>query len=169
MFQICNNISCVDVGKLKYLYRYRIAESQRNNYPRLNDSERILQAEQDFYYDIRAFLEIEGASLALWCDGDIYISGLRVEEYQNGFLLTNLETDPDYRNKGYATKLILSLMKHIEGPDCKYLYSHIEKRNFASLSVHQKCGFEILYDYASFVDGSISNNSYTLRTALKQK
>ena len=67
------------------------------------------------------------------------------------YYLEALETPPELRGKGYATKLlsgVLEAMKQ-EGPfrlcDC------VSKRNAASLRTHEKCGFWIVsdegYDY----------------------
>ena len=74
-----------------------------------------------------------------------------------------METAPECRRKGYATLLLQSVQQHLGSHGPVRLYSHVHKNNRPSLSVHQHCGFQIVSDSASYIDGSVSANAYTLR------
>ena len=42
------------------------------------------------------------------------------------------------------------------------VYSHVSKRNQASLSTHFSCGFQIEKDYAVDLDGTVTTRQVTL-------
>ena len=98
----------------------------------------------------------------MWISGGRYIAALRVEPYRDGYLITGLETAPDARRKGYATKLLQGVIAHLKDEGKVPVYSHVDKGNHASMAVHKKCGFQILYDYGVYLDGSVFQTSYTL-------
>lgn len=128
-------------------------------YPELPENRQILNAEQSFYQYLKeSFFPTKGAVYAIWEEGGIYISALRLEPYEDGLLLEALETAPAYRRKGYAEKLIRS----VQGNFPQKMYSHISKRNAPSLAVHEKCGFRKVLDYARYIDGSVARNAVTL-------
>ena len=51
------------------------------------------------------------------------------------------------------------ILKELDG---KRIYSHVGKRNAASLAVHEKCGFYQISDTAAYIDGSVDSKAYTL-------
>ena len=99
-----------------------------------------------------------GSVYAIWVEKDVYVSALRLEPYEDGLLLEALETAPAYRRKGYAEKLMRAVQ--MEFP--QKIYSHVSKKNTASLAVHKKCGFRQVLDYAKYIDGSVVRNAVTL-------
>lgn len=105
------------------------------------------------------FFAQPGAFYALWQVEGRYVSALRLEPYRDGQLLEGLETDPDHRRRGYAGALMKAVL---ELPGVGKVYSHVGKRNLASLAVHKSCGFRIIADVASYVDGSVDDRCYTL-------
>jgi len=118
------------------------------------------QAEQDFYqYLWECFFKIPGACYGIWEEKGRYISALRWEPYQDGVLISALETAPAYRGQGYASKLLTAVLEELEGP----VYSHVSKHNTPSLCVHRKCGFQIISESAKYLDGSVNSRAYTLR------
>lgn len=120
----------------------------------------LLQAEQDFYQYLRdCFFPTDGAVYAVWVEGNEYISALRLEPYKDGLLLEALETAPKHRRKGYAAKLMEEVL--VEFSDQK-IYSHVSKRNTASLAAHEKCGFRKISDSATYIDGSVNERAVTL-------
>lgn len=138
-------------------------EGNRENgalmHPELPENQQILNAEQSFYqYLQESFFPTKGAVYAIWEEGSIYISALRLEPYEDGLLLEALETAPAYRRKGYAEKLIRAVQKNFP----QKIYSHVSKRNAASLAVHEKCGFCQILDHARYIDGSVARNAVTL-------
>lgn len=139
--------------KLRAVYREtceRIAEDK---------SLTLYQAEANFEDYIREeFFRHSGAFYAIWEEDGQYLSALRMEPYRDGFLLTSLETHPDYRRNGYGEKLLSSVIGYVNKP----VYAHVYRNNIASLALHKKCGFERILDYAVFLDGTVSQNAWTL-------
>lgn len=141
-------------------------EGNRENgallHPELPEGQQILRAEQSFYqYLQEGFFPAEGAVYAIWVENGAYVSALRLEPYEDGLLLAALETAPALRRKGYAEKLIRAVQEQFP----QTIYSHVSKKNTASLMVHQKCGFRQVLDYAKYIDGSVLRTAVTLRYA----
>lgn len=127
--------------------------------PELSENQQILNAEQSFYqYLQESFFPTKGAVYAIWEEGGVYMSALRLEPYEDGLLLEALETAPAYRRKGYAEKLIRSVQEKF----LQKIYSHVSKHNTPSLAVHEKCGFRQILDHARYIDGSVARNAVTL-------
>ena len=142
-------------------------EGNRDNgmdrYPFLSSDEQLRNAESDFYNYLRSvFFRQPDSFYAVWEAEGRYKAALRLEPYSDGLLLCALETAPEDRNRGYATQLIRAVQRYLSELDDGKLYSHVSKRNAASLAVHNKCGFVIMKDYAVYADGSVLHNSYTL-------
>ena len=121
--------------------------------------ERRLDAEQDFYrYLKEVFFRTSEACYAVWERDGRYLAALRLEPYQDGLLIEGLETRPDMRNRGFAKKLLFSVRASAgETP----LYSHVAKKNLASVRTHLSCGFDRLLEYAIYADGSVLQNCCT--------
>ena len=166
MFQVYDRISKLDFKLYKLLYRQQIEMLRLRDYSHCTYSEGILSAEEDFWYDTEEFFNTEGAIICVWLCKGKYHSSLRAEKYQDGYLLTNLETDSDYRNMGYAKMLIQGLMFHLSALGCDVLYAHISKQNQISVIVHEKLGFRRICDFATLVDGTVSNNYDTFSIKL---
>lgn len=125
----------------------------------------LLHAEQSFYdYLHDVFFQTPEAFYCIWQENGKSVSALRLEPYQDGWLLEALETAPQHRKKGYAKALMKAALDSIVGMP---VYSHVSKHNRASLRTHFACGFEKHLDYAVFVDGSVSHRAWTLRYAPK--
>ena len=125
----------------------------------------LLQAEREFCDYLREdFFRHEGAFYAVWKQGNAYICALRMEPYRDGWLLEALETAPEYRRRGYAKGLILAVLEQMEST---VVYSHVSKRNEASIRTHLRCGFQKVLDHAVYLDGSVSNRAVTLCYAAK--
>lgn len=117
-------------------------------------------AEEDFFCYLRqVFFPTSGARYAVWEAEGQYISALRLEPYQDGLLIEGLETTPAYRRRGYAVKLINAVQSRFSATK---LYSHVGKRNTASLKTHERCGFRRIKKYAVYVDGSVNDRCCTL-------
>ena len=117
-------------------------------------------AEQDHrQYLQEVFFRTPGALCCVWEDGGHYVSALRLEPYRDGLLLAALETAPAHRRRGHASSLIWAVQQHLGSGK---LYSHVEKRNTASLRTHESCGFRILSDHAVYLNGSVDYRCCTL-------
>ena len=159
MLQLATKLQELNVSQLMAVYEEGNRENGSILYPELPEGQQILRAEQSFYEYLReGFFPVEGAVYALWVENGRYVSALRLEPYADGLLLEALETAPEQRRKGYAEKLIRAVLEQFP----QKIYSHVSKKNTASLMVHQKCGFCQILDYAKYIDGSVLRTAVTL-------
>lgn len=135
----------------------REAAQERKNLPPMFALE---LAEQDFrQYLQQVFFRTPGAVCCIWEESGRYVSALRLEPYKDGQLLAALETAPDCRRQGYGEALIRAVQQHLGSGK---LYSHVDKRNTASLRIHEKCGFRVISDCAVYISGSVDYRCCTL-------
>lgn len=120
----------------------------------------LLEAEQDFYQYLReCFFAIPDAIYYVWQEQGKYVSALRLEPYRDGWLLAGLETAPEQRRRGFGERLVRAVLD-LQGN--ALIYSHVHKGNAASLELHKKCGFSVIADTASYIDGSVNQYAFTL-------
>lgn len=159
MLFVAHRLRDLSFGRLMEVYREGNAENGIECWPGESPERQLALAEQDFYdYLSQTFFRASGAFYGLWEANGNYVSALRMEPYQDGFLLSALETAPEHRRKGYARKLILAVLGEMGSVK---IYSHVSKRNFASIRVHEDCGFQKVLDHAVYADGSVLSNSVT--------
>ena len=121
----------------------------------------LLRAERELYDYLREdFFRQQGAFYAVWTEQGSYVSALRLEPYKDGWLLEALETAPEDRRKGYAKRLMAEVLEHMGQA---VVYSHVSKRNEASLRTHYACGFQKYLDHVVYLDGSVTNRGVTLK------
>lgn len=163
MLSIVRTMSSLRFSELMDVYLEGNLENGNDCYPSLPPEERLRRAEEDFYHYLNSVFFCQSDSYyAIWEVDGCYKAALRLEPYSDGLLLCALETAPKERRRGYGTQLIRAVQKHLMEHGSGKLYSHVSKRNAASLSVHKKCDFKILKDHAVYSDGSVMNNSFTL-------
>ena len=149
MLKLIYSMADLDIEKLLDVY-------QEENW----DKEKMISyLREDFFLQ-------SGAFYAVWVEDSIYKAVVRFCPYKDGFLLHSLETVPNDRRKGYACLLVMQVLEHLRATGYKAVYSHVEKRNKASLSLHRKCGFEIISDSATYLDGTVTQYSNTLQICL---
>ena len=159
MLYLATKLQQLNFSQLMAVYEEGNRENAAAFFPELSAGQQMLQAEQSFYqYLQEGFFPVEGAVYAIWVENGTYVSALRLEPYEDGLLLEALETAPAERRKGYAERLIRSVQEQF----AQKIYSHVSKRNTASLAVHQKCGFRQVLDYAKYIDGSVVRSAVTL-------
>lgn len=125
----------------------------------------LLQAEREFYDYLREdFFRQRDAFYAVWVEQGKYVSALRLEPYKDGWLLEALETAPADRKRGCAKALMGSVLEMMGQ---SVIYSHVSKRNEASLRTHYACGFVKHLDHVVYLDGSVSHRGITLQYAGK--
>ena len=156
MLQIAKRLEELDFSALMDLY----IEGNLEKAEEYGDGG-LLRAEREFYDYLREdFFRQKDAFYALWKVRGRYVSAMRLEPHGDGWLLEALETAPDHRRKGYAKELmhaVLDEMGHV------IVYSHVSRRNEASLRTHYACGFQKHLDYVVYLDGSVTNRAITLR------
>ena len=158
MLYIARSLKELNFSQLMAVYAEGNAENAEDFYPDMSVSQRLLQAEQDFYQYLReGFFPVKTAYYALWVEAGEYVSALRIEPYKDGVLLEALETHPEHRCRGYAEKLVKAVLAGE-----RKVYSHVGKKNVPSLRVHEKCGFRRISEQAVYIDGSVNSRSCTL-------
>lgn len=160
MLVVANNLKDFTFGKLMEVYREGNLENAQDLWPEEPEGRQLALAEQEFYqYLQQVFFRTEGAMYLIWEDTGHYVSALRLEPYRDGLLLEALETAPEQRRKGYASKLLYVALEFASGHK---IYSHVHKRNVPSLAVHEKVGFTRILEYAVYADGSVNDRCCTL-------
>ena len=160
MLIVCEKLKDLSFSQLMMVYEEGNRENAEAFWPDMEEGQRMIRAEQEFYQYLREiFFPTEHARYYVWEENGNYVSALRLEPYRNGMLLEALETHPGYRRMGYAASLIRAVQE--VSSDVK-IYSHVSKRNKASLKTHEKCGFCRISDLAVYADGSVNSRSYTL-------
>lgn len=160
MLIIARKLNELSFGKLMEVYREGNLENGQERWPDEPEARQIALAEQDFYnYLQQVFFKTDGARYLIWEERGKYISVLRLEPYRDGLLLAALETLPEMRNRGYGTKLVLAALTQTGNAK---IYSHVSKKNSASLRTHEKSGFKRILEYAVYADGSVNDRCCTL-------
>lgn len=150
------------------IYADSLRAAAKRDYPSIAENQALLQAEQDFYsYLYNDFFSVLGAACFLWELQGRPVAAARIEPYNDGMLLTGLETRPDMRNRGIAKELLTAVLHYAKQEGVMQVYSHVTKNNAASLAVHKACGFSIVSNYAVCLDGSTDGNMYTLCVMLQ--
>lgn len=160
MLRLVRSMKELPFGALMEIYAQSNRENSEELWPELSAGEGLLRVEQDFYQYLRqVFFRTQGASYYLWEKDGHPVSALRLEPYRDGLLLEALETAPEHRQKGYAAALIRGVQESL--PEAK-IYSHVSKRNVASLRTHLACGFQRIAEQAVYADGSVNDRCCTL-------
>ena len=148
----------LNFAQLMEVYEEGNRENGAEFWPDLSENEQLLRAEQEFADYLRTdFFKVKGAYYALWEEDGAYVSALRLEPFRDGMLLEGLETRLDCRRKGYATRLLQAVLEL----ERRKIYSHVSRKNKASLHTHEKCGFQKISDCARYIDGSVSAGAVT--------
>lgn len=157
-------------GELMGLYEESNLEKGRLLWPHETEARQLALAEQDFFDYLRqVFFTLPGAMYCIWQKNGRYVSALRLEPWKDGLLLTGLETAPQSRNRGCACDLIRSVQAFLSQQGPVKLYSHIRNCNKPSIRVHEKCGFQKVFSYAAYTDGSVDVKSGTYRYELRNR
>ena len=163
MLKLIQSMSQLNFSNLMSVYSESNAMNGLEQYSHLDTFEQLHSAEMDFYHYLHSvFFRQEKSFYAVWEASGEYLSALRIEPYQDGYLLCALETNPVARGKGYAKRLIHAVIQCLSEQGSGILYSHVSKKNKASLAVHSACGFLAIKDHAVYSDGSVMHNHFTL-------
>ena len=164
MLILAKNLKQLSFGQLMRVYEEGNLENAASFWPDLPQGQLLARAEQEFYaYLDQVFFRTPGSLYCIWQDQNVYVSALRLEPYKDGLLLEALETAPDHRRKGHAFRLMDAMISWLKEQGGGILYSHVGKKNTASLSVHENLGFERISEMAVYADGSVDGRCCTLR------
>ena len=161
MLNIAKSFSDLRVFELLDVYAASNRLLAQTRFPGKDIAEAMLQIENDLIAYLRDdFFSISGAYCAMWEEYGSYVCALRIEPYQDGLLLSGLETVSNLQNRGLAEMLIRSVLDRTDPGTA--VYSHVYRRNAASMHVHKKCGFQTFLDHAVLLDGTRDAGSDTL-------
>lgn len=119
-------------------------ENAKEKYPNLEDlSEAIREEEQCFMGFLKRFLEKEQNKYYVYEVDGAWVSALRLTKLDGFYYMEALETAPEYRQKGYAAKMIDEVISLLRGRGAVIIRSNVSKSNQPSLATHEKCGFRI--------------------------
>ena len=160
MLILAHSLRELRIGALMGVYLQGNQEKAERDYPEEPAGAGLRLAEEDFYRYLReCFFRTPGAVYAVWEEGGSYVGALRLEPYRDGVLVNALETAPQQRRKGYASRLLEAVLGTLNGP----VYSHVAKRNLPSLALHERLGFRRIQETALYLDGSLDHRACTLR------
>lgn len=162
MLKVFQSSQQLNMAQLQHVYEQSIIEAGKENYSYLPEHLQFLRATEDFYDYVDFFLKDADSLYAIWMPDGVCGAALRLEKYRDGYLISGLETALTARRRGYATALIHAVQEYLSQFGTYRLYSHVDKKNIVSLTVHEKCGFYQILDHAVFIDGSVSHRSCTL-------
>ncbi len=166
MVHFARCVNDLSFGKIMMVYEESNLHNVSTLYSHMDKNAAIHIVEQAFYaYLDDVFFNTEGAYFAVLEENNQYCSVVRIEPYLDGVILTGLETAPEFRRMGYATRLYTEVLKAFSKP----VYVHVRKDNHASLWLHKKFGFSIIRNDAVYLDGSRSKVAYTMRRNLSDK
>lgn len=163
MLLAASTLEEISFPQLMEVYRQTNLENGKILAPFDPEARQLQLAEADFYdYLHDSFFRQPSAQYMVWVEDGCYTSALRLEPYRDGLLLGALETAPEQRRRGCATRLIWAVQGELTHRGDVKLYSHVHKKNLASLTVHGNCGFQIIQDSATYLDGTVSAGAFTL-------
>lgn len=163
MLKIAKSLNALSFGALMEIYIDANKENGAELWPEEPEMRQIQLAEGNFCrYLSDCFFPTPGAVYAIWEVNGNYVSALRLESYRDGLLLEALETAPEERRKGYAAALIQAVQAWLKEQGSVKIYSHVSKRNTASLRTHEKCGFQRIAEQAVYIDGSVNQRACTM-------
>ena len=169
MLKIVKSLSDLDIEKLLVLYHEDMILLGQEHFFNHSPFDMIRAAEDSFITYLREdFFKQKDSLYAIWNVQDEYKAALRLQQYNDGLMLDALMTATEERRKGYAINLLSAVQEYLSSMSYGVLYSHIDKRNIASLELHKKCGFRCLRDSARYLDGTVTHNSLTMQYLIKK-
>lgn len=160
MLAVINCFDDIDIVALREIYEETLGQMRDDYSDGYGPYNSVYQCLTD---DLLDFFRVSNSKLFLWVSECYPVAAVRCEPHGDGVLISYLETKPCMRGNGYATALLCATIEHLKSYGVKQIYSHVNKRNKASLSVHKASGFQIQDDFAKLLDGTISQNYYTLQ------
>ena len=167
MLIVAKSLKQLSFGHLMQVYEESNLENAREFWPDEPLGQQLALAEQEFYaYLEQVFFPTSGSVYCIWQEKNAYVSALRLEPYRDGLLLEALETAPEHRRKGHAYHLMQASLAWVKEQGGGTVYSHVGKKNTASLGVHHAMGFERISEMAVYADGSVNDRCCTLKVSL---
>ena len=125
---------------LRYFYPQAAADPASSEY--CEARQKVEQRFLDFLQD--DFFAVPGSLYAVLEEDGSWVSALRLAPVESGWYLESLETDPDFRRRGCAKRLIRQVIAKLEEDGPVTIWDSVAKTNAASLATHSSCGL-LLY------------------------
>ena len=138
--------SKLDKRRLMDVYAESNYENTDYFYPDMTDKKRAAELVEEGFLDFleNEFFKREGSAYWILEDEDEWVSALRTSRIEEGlYYIEALETRPDSRRKGYAERLLGSVIDELKKSGPFRLCDCVWKKNEASVRTHLKCGFVI--------------------------
>lgn len=161
----------VNERKLMDIYHEGNIENTDFFYPDIADKNDALhRVEHDFLKYIRnQFLDGRNRYMVLEHNG-LWVSALRLYWIKDRFYyIEALETHPDYRKMGYASRLLSCVLNMLKKQGSFTVCDCVGKKNTASISTHLKCGFVISNDVGyDYLQEQADDRSYGMQFVYKE-
>ena len=133
--------------KLMKIYEESNRENSRRFFPECTEEEALKRTEAAFseYLASEFFPEAGTVCYVLEADGK-WVSALRLYALSllpRSYYIEALETRTDERKKGYARTLLKGVISALSEGGAFVVRDNVDKNNFPSLAVHEKCGFSV--------------------------
>lgn len=151
----------LSLDELCSVYEEQIAQQGAIRWKSFDSEKQILFSQKEFIDSVYDFFFLHIGGYAIWQE-EHYVCAMRFENYRDGFLISCLETAPQYRRNGFAERLVRDFIV-VANEQNKPIYSHIAKGNIASIRLHQKCGFRECSNFAVLLDGTVSSRYSTFK------
>lgn len=163
MLEVFNSLQNISIKKLMEIYDNDIHDDtiavDMHHTPKPTD----ICIENDFYEYLRTdFFTKKNRFYCIWVEDSEYRAALRIEEYEDGYLLHALQTHPAHRRQGYGELLVSATLQYLADSGSCTVYSHVYRNNQPSFQLHKKCGFKVKSDFARFLDGTVTSKAITL-------
>ena len=146
--------SDVDERKLMDIYSESNYENTDFFFPEESDKNKAVSQVESGFLDFlkNDFFKQPEASLWVFEENGVWLCALRTCKVRPDlYYLEALETRPDQRRKGYASRLLANVEEAMKEEGPFRLYCCVSKKNISSVRTHEKCGFLIVsekgYDY----------------------
>ena len=145
-----NRYEELDVRKLMDVYAESNFENTDYFFPDETDKALAVRKVEEGFCGFLKDEFFANAGNAYWVleENGSWVRALRLNLIEKGlYYIEALETKPDFRKQGYATKLMNGVIEKLksEGSFLR-IYDCISKKNIASIRTHEKCGFRIVTD-----------------------
>ena len=160
------NYCYLDARKLMDIYAESNLENTDYFYPDETDKDAAVKKVEAGFMDFlqNDFFKQEDATYWILEDEGNWLCAARTCKIKSGlYYLEALETRPDLRGKGYASRLLSSLLDVLKEEGSFCLCDCVSKKNIASLKTHEKCGFQIVTDEGyDYLQGEADDHDYGL-------
>lgn len=136
-----DKLSPTDKQKLMVVYEESNRENAEHMFTEDSTEDAIKKVYEGFFQFLDEFLDDPLNSYYIWEEQGEYISTLRLTKLPDFYYMEALETTPDYRQRGYAKKLMDAVIALPKKEGKPIIRCSVSKKNEKSLAFHRKCGF----------------------------